>query len=371
MPPRIKLLAAIRHASSYPISGSARARNGVIGGCGGTKCTSPFAGLISTTQATSYQRRMNSTSSDSGKDGADEARGPNQDQLPHVSEEAAQTAKILNKRCGDVGGPELEQGTPVEEILKRDKDALKNMPKVLRDEIAAKNNSGSRSFSTYTRQRQQDMQNSVVEPSAAAVAEMIAAAGEIATLEKKGYKFDPPSTDLPRSENLKRRYEPLVDQFTKMLMKDGKLSLAQKHMNMILDHLRTSPPPAVNPTRPLLPGPPTPQLPLNPVLYLTQVIDSVAPLIKIRQLKGAAGGGMSLPIPQPLSLRQRRRTAIKWILDASEKRRDTQFAMRVANEVVAAAEGRSSVWEKRSQVHKQGTTARANLRYAPGASRRR
>ncbi|KMU77699.1 hypothetical protein CISG_01456 [Coccidioides immitis RMSCC 3703] len=228
MPPRIKLLAAIRHASSYPISGSARARNGVIGGCGGTKCTSPFAGLISTTQATSYQRRMNSTSSDSGKDGADEARGPNQDQLPHVSEEAAQTAKILNKRCGDVGGPELEQGTPVEEILKRDKDALKNMPKVLRDEIAAKNNSGSRSFSTYTRQRQQDMQNSVVEPSAAAVAEMIAAAGEIATLEKKGYKFDPPSTDLPRSENLKRRYEPLVDQFTKMLMKDGKLSLAQK-----------------------------------------------------------------------------------------------------------------------------------------------
>lgn len=33
---------------------------------------------------------------------------------------------------------------------------------------------------------------------------------------------------LPRSEHLKRRYEPLVDQFTKLLMKDGKLSLAQR-----------------------------------------------------------------------------------------------------------------------------------------------
>lgn len=38
--------------------------------------------------------------------------GPNQDQLPHVSEEAAATGKIT----GD-GGPEIEQGTPVHEVV--------------------------------------------------------------------------------------------------------------------------------------------------------------------------------------------------------------------------------------------------------------
>lgn len=135
-------------------------------------------------------------------------------------------------------------------------------------------------------------------------------------------------------------------------------------MNKILNHLRTSPPPAINPTRPLLPGPPAPQLPLNPILYLTLIVDSVAPVIKVRQIKGAGGGGTSLAIPHPLRMRQRRRTAIKWILEASEKRRDTEFASRVANEVVAVAEGRSSVWEKRNLTHKLGTAARANVRYA-------
>lgn len=37
--------------------------------------------------------------------------GPNQDQLPHVSEEAAATSKIKGET-----GPEIEQGTPVQEV---------------------------------------------------------------------------------------------------------------------------------------------------------------------------------------------------------------------------------------------------------------
>ena len=37
--------------------------------------------------------------------------GPNQEQLPHVSEEAASTGKITGE-----GGPEIEHGTPVQEV---------------------------------------------------------------------------------------------------------------------------------------------------------------------------------------------------------------------------------------------------------------
>lgn len=37
--------------------------------------------------------------------------GPNQEQLPHVSEEAAATGKIIGE-----GGPDIEQGTPVQEV---------------------------------------------------------------------------------------------------------------------------------------------------------------------------------------------------------------------------------------------------------------
>ena len=40
--------------------------------------------------------------------------GPNEEQLPHVSEEAAATAKITGE-----AGPDLEKGTPVQEVSDR------------------------------------------------------------------------------------------------------------------------------------------------------------------------------------------------------------------------------------------------------------
>ena len=136
---------------------------------------------------------------------------------------------------------------------------------------------------------------------------------------------------------------------------------------MILERLRTAAPPSINPQKPLLPGaPPTTHLPLNPVLYLSLAIDSVAPLLRIRSQKGAAGGGMALQLPVPLSLRQRRRTAIKWILDAAGKKKSkgsgrSMFANKIADELIAIIEGKSAVWEKRNGIHKLGVNARANL----------
>ncbi|KAH1524346.1 hypothetical protein KXV27_005767 [Aspergillus fumigatus] len=310
----------------------------------------------STVQA---QRRWNSSKSEK-KDDLDGLKGPTEDPLPHVSEEAAQMDKILHGgKYEAAASPELEQGTPVAEILQRDKDALKHMPKVMQDQL--KRSSGNRSFSTFTRRYQPDLQEQeVTDPSVAVVANMINQVNQEVAELHPGLKFPAPES-LPKTENFRERYDPLLEQFTKLLMRDGKLSKAQKNMSFILDHLRTAPPPQPHPKRRLLPGPPSPQLPLNPVLYLTLIVDSVAPLIKIRQQKGIAGGGAAVQIPVPLMQRQRRRTAIRWIIDASDKRRDSSFAQRVAHELVAVAEGRSGVWDRREAVHKLGVAGRSNL----------
>lgn len=42
-----------------------------------------------------------------------------------------------------------------------------------------------------------------------------------------GLKYKAPKS-LPRSEHFRYRYEPVVEQFTKNLMQDGKLATAQK-----------------------------------------------------------------------------------------------------------------------------------------------
>jgi small subunit ribosomal protein S7 len=122
-------------------------------------------------------------------------------------------------------------------------------------------------------------------------------------------------------------------------------------MALILQHLRTSPIPNINPARPLLPGAPPPSsLPLNPILYLTLAIDSVAPLMRIRSQRGAAGGGV----------------AIDWILAAASKRRNMgsgkgSFAQRIAQELVAVIQGSSGIWDRRNAIHKLGVAARANI----------
>jgi small subunit ribosomal protein S7 len=137
-------------------------------------------------------------------------------------------------------------------------------------------------------------------------------------------------------------------------------------MATILQHLRTAPIPTINPAKPLLPGAPPPShLPLNPILYLTLAIDSVAPLMRIRSQRGAAGG-VALQIPVPLGQRQRRRAAVQWILAAAVKRRNmgsgkNSLAQRFAQELIAVVQGTSGVWERRNAIHKLGVAARANI----------
>ncbi|RYP10345.1 hypothetical protein DL765_008155 [Monosporascus sp. GIB2] len=211
---------------------------------------------------------------------------------------------------------------------------------------------------------------------AIAALEKTAAGGDQWGEEGEGLLFGAPVRPK-KHEQLQDRYHPVVTQVTRLLMRNGQLSKAQRNMSMILNYLRTSPAPKINPLRPLLPGAPPPHhLPLNPLLYLTLAIDSVAPLIRVKNMKGMAGGGQALELPEPLAVRARRRQAVMWILDIVNRKQSrgsgrAQFATRFGEEIVAVIEGRSRVWERRQLVHKLGTAARANLMHPNVVGKRR
>ncbi|KEY67820.1 hypothetical protein S7711_09775 [Stachybotrys chartarum IBT 7711] len=220
-----------------------------------------------------------------------------------------------------------------------------------------------------------------------AEAEALVSSGEIAhitgaieqrgQMDDPGHKFGLPTKPYPEGFHLKKRYHPVLEQVARIMMRDGKLSAAQRNMTLVMNYLRTSPAPIYSPKFPLLPGtPPASHLPLNPILYLTIAIDSVAPLVKVRGLAGMAGGGRALDMPMPLAVRQRRRVAFQWILDAVNKRPSMgsgrkQLPHRIAEEIIAVVEGRSGVWEKRKQVHKLGTASRANVGRSKMGKKRR
>ena len=82
--------------------------------CGRSICVRPKVLGSSAHRTPLYlrlQQRRNITADEKPLPESEQPKGPNQDQLPHVSEEAAATGKITGE-----GGPELEQGSPVQEV---------------------------------------------------------------------------------------------------------------------------------------------------------------------------------------------------------------------------------------------------------------
>jgi small subunit ribosomal protein S7 len=89
-------------------------------------------------------------------------------------------------------------------------------------------------------------------------------------------------------------------------------------------------------------------------------------MIRMKQLKGLAGGGQSLPVPVPLNIRQRRRTAFMWIIDSASKKYHKMsgkatFAYRLTQEIIGVVEGRSALWDRRINMHRQAVAARSNV----------
>lgn len=67
------------------------------------------------TSSSRTQRRWNSSGSGGKNDS--KLNSTTKEQLPHVSEEAAEMRKIMDKKCdGTAASPELEQGTPIQEV---------------------------------------------------------------------------------------------------------------------------------------------------------------------------------------------------------------------------------------------------------------
>lgn len=121
-------------------------------------------------------------------------------------------------------GPDLSQGTPVEDVVKGDKKAEEKLPKVMKDQLKSKTSAvpkGARSYSTITAPTGGDSAFdmglvSFTSPPAAA------------TPAVPGLKYEMPVLPLPKDGHVKHRYDPVVDQVTNLLMRHGKKSIAQR-----------------------------------------------------------------------------------------------------------------------------------------------
>ncbi|EWC45432.1 hypothetical protein DRE_00831 [Drechslerella stenobrocha 248] len=298
------------------------------------------------------QQRLYSTLPEDGEP----VLGPNQGQLPHVTEEASQTAEIM----GEEGVNLDEIATPISELFEREND-IENAPEVIKRELDTPSSPPPSDADTTS------LTNSPAQLLLETLADFPNPTPKVLI---PPYNPAIPIMPIPALHSINHREHPLLQQLTPHFMKSGQRATAQATVQRILQILRTKPAPRVG-KYPLVPNAPDLSLlPSDPVAYIQTAIDSVAPLFKMRNTRGS--GGSTVQIPSPLHVKARRRKAMGWMLQASEgKKRLKTLPERFAEEVEAVVLGTSSCWEKRIAVHKLAVTNRANVVMGPVRKPRR
>jgi small subunit ribosomal protein S7 len=131
----------------------------------------------------------------------------------------------------------------------------------------------------------------------------------------------------------------LVGRFINNLMKDGEKSVSQKILYRafgIIEEKTKS----------------------DPMDVFNKAITNVQPSIEVRSRRV---GGSNYQIPTEVRPDRRIALAIKWILTYTRARNEKTMALRLANELMAAAVGEGSSVKKKDDVHRM---AEANKAFA-------
>jgi ribosomal protein S7 len=147
----------------------------------------------------------------------------------------------------------------------------------------------------------------------------------------------PPTT--PQQDPRLLFEDPHIQHLVNVIMRDGKKARAQRIVADALVYVRT-------------------ETNSDPLLVLKEAINKASPTVKILNKKK---GAKATQVPAPLNDRQKAFRAIKWIIEASDKRQDHSFSVRLAQELLAVVNGNSPVLAKKEQLHRLAVASRANL----------
>ena len=88
----------------------------------------------------------------------------------------------------------------------------------------------------------------------------------------------------------------------------------------------------------------------------TQALEAVKPIV---ELKSRRVGGATYQVPMEVRPSRRTALAMRWLVDAAAKRSEKTMALRLAGELLDAAEGKGSAIKKREDVHRMAEANKA------------
>jgi small subunit ribosomal protein S7 len=133
----------------------------------------------------------------------------------------------------------------------------------------------------------------------------------------------------------------IIARFISMIMRDGKKSVAERIMYGALDQM-------------------VEKKGGEPLDTLESAMDNVRPIVEV---KSRRVGGATYQVPIEVRPARRNTLAMRWLIDAARKRSEKSMALRLAGELLDAADSKGSAVKKKEDTHRMAEANKAFSHY--------
>ncbi|MGH8681524.1 MAG: 30S ribosomal protein S7 [Burkholderiales bacterium] len=132
-----------------------------------------------------------------------------------------------------------------------------------------------------------------------------------------------------------------VSKFVNVLMTRGKKSVAERIVYGALNSIKS-------------------KSGKDPIEVFAQAVQNTKPTVEV---KSRRVGGANYQVPVEVRPVRRAALAMRWLREAAQKRGEKSMDLRLANELMEAAEGRGGAVKKREEVHRMAEANKAFAHY--------
>jgi small subunit ribosomal protein S7 len=130
-----------------------------------------------------------------------------------------------------------------------------------------------------------------------------------------------------------------IAKFINMIMRNGKKATAERIMYYALDNV-------------------TQKSPMDSIELIEKALENVRPTVEV---KSRRVGGATYQVPVEVRASRRNTLAMRWLIEAAQKRGEKTMPQKLAGELLDASESKGSAVKKREDTHRM---AEANKAFA-------
>lgn len=151
----------------------------------------------------------------------------------------------------------------------------------------------------------------------------------------------PRRREVPKREILPdpKFHDQQIAKFINMIMRNGKKSTAERIMYYALDNVSQ-------------------KSSIDSVELMEKALENVRPMVEV---KSRRVGGATYQVPVEVRASRRNTLAMRWLIEAAQKRGEKTMSQKLAGELLDASESKGSAVKKREDTHRM---AEANKAFA-------